>query len=127
MKIFVDENIPLMTVQVLREEGNDVLDIRGTPDKGMEDEALWNMIQREERLLVTTDKGFTQYRNDSHHGILIIRLRQPNRQKIHQRVLHAINQFKEEDWSGLLVVMRDVVQSSWRFDDRETIENPDQM
>ena len=127
MKIFVDENIPLMTVQVLCEEGHDVLDIRGTPNKGMEDEALWNMIQREERLLVTTDKGFTQYRNDSHHGILIIRLRQPNRQKIHQRVMQAINQFKAEDWSSLLVVMRDVVQSSWRFDDREKIENSDQM
>ncbi|MFH1351083.1 MAG: DUF5615 family PIN-like protein [Pseudomonadota bacterium] len=119
MKIFVDENIPLMTVQVLREEGHDVLDIRETPDEGMVDENLWNMIQREKRLLTTTDKGFTQYRNESHHGILIIRLRQPNRQKIHQRVIHAINQFKAEDWSGLLVVMRDVVQSSWRFDDRK--------
>lgn len=119
MKIFVDENIPLMTAQLLREEGHDVLDIRGTPDEGMEDETLWNMIQREERLLITTDKGFTQYRNESHHGILIIRLRQPNRQKIHQRVMHAIDQFKAEGWSGLLVVMRDVVQSSWRFDNRE--------
>jgi hypothetical protein len=77
------------------------------------------MIQGEERLFVTTDKGFTRYRNESHHGILIIRLRQPNRKKIHQRVMHAINQFKEKDWSGLLVVMRDVVQSLWRFEHRE--------
>ena len=119
MNIFVDENIPLMTVQVLREEGHDVLDIRGTPDEGMEDETLWNMSQREKRLLITTDKGFTQYRNDSHYGILIIRLRQPNRQKIHQRIMHAINEFKAEDWPGLLIVMRDVVQSSWREDDKE--------
>ena len=119
MNIFVDENIPLMTVQVLREEGHDVLDIRGTPDEGMEDETLWNMIQREKRLLITTDKGFTQYRNASHNGILIIRLRQPNRQKIHQRIMHAINEFKAEDWPGLLIVMRDVVQSSWRVDDKE--------
>ncbi len=59
MKIFVDENIPLMTVQELREEGHDVLDIRRTPDEGMEDEALWDMIQREKRLLITTDKGFS--------------------------------------------------------------------
>jgi predicted nuclease of predicted toxin-antitoxin system len=107
-----------MTVQVLREEGHDVFDIRGTPDEGMEDDTLWQMIQREERLFITTDKGFTQFRNESHHGILIIRLRQPNRKKIHQRVMHAINQFKEKDWSGLLVVMRDAVQSSWRFEDR---------
>ena len=116
MRIFVDENIPLMTVQALRQEGHDVLDIRGTPDEGMEDETLWDTVQREERLLITTDKGFTQHRDESHLGILIVRLRQPNRQKIHQRVMHAMAQFKREDWPGLLVVMRDVVQSSWRID-----------
>ncbi|MCK4358658.1 MAG: DUF5615 family PIN-like protein [Candidatus Cloacimonetes bacterium] len=35
MKIFVDENIPLITVQTLREIGHDVIDIRGTDDEGM--------------------------------------------------------------------------------------------
>lgn len=119
MKIFVDENVPLMTVQELREDGHDVFDIRGTPDEGMEDKTLWEMTQREKRLFITTDKGFAQYRNEKHHGILIIRLRQPNRKKIHQRVMHAIKQFKEKDWTGLLVVMRDAVQSSWRFEDRD--------
>jgi predicted nuclease of predicted toxin-antitoxin system len=87
MKIFVDENIPLMTVQALREMGHDVLDIRGTPNEGMTNEALWEMIQREGRILITTDKGFTQHRDEPHHGILIVRLRQPNRWKIHQRVM----------------------------------------
>lgn len=62
MKIFVDEHIPLMTVQALRMMGHNVCDIRGTPDQGMQDDALWEMAQREERLLITTDKGFTQYR-----------------------------------------------------------------
>jgi predicted nuclease of predicted toxin-antitoxin system len=83
MKIFVDENIPFMTAQVLRDNGHDVLDIRGTPNEGIDDEVLWRMVQAEKRLLITTDKGFTQNRNESHHGILIIRLKQPNRQKIH--------------------------------------------
>jgi hypothetical protein len=32
MKIFADENIPLMTVEALRALGHDVLDIRGTVD-----------------------------------------------------------------------------------------------
>ena len=58
MKIFVDENIPLMTVQELRGEGHDVLDIRGTPDQGMDDDTLWQIIQNEGRLFITTDKGF---------------------------------------------------------------------
>ena len=50
MKIFVDENIPLMTVRALREMGHDVLDIRGTVDEGMTGDALWEMIQPEGRL-----------------------------------------------------------------------------
>ena len=111
MKIFVDENIPLMTVRVLREMGHDVLDIRGTKMKSMADDVLWGMIQREKRLFVTTDKGFIQNRDEPHHGILIVRLRQPNRPKIHQRVMQAMAQFTVEEWPGLLIVMRDVVQS----------------
>ena len=66
MKILVDENIPFMTVQVLRDIGHDVLDIRGTVDEGMKDVLLWEKAQRDGRLLITTDKGFTQYRNQLH-------------------------------------------------------------
>ena len=47
MNIFVDENIPLMTIRVLREMGHDVRDIRGTEDEGMTDDALWEVVQRE--------------------------------------------------------------------------------
>jgi predicted nuclease of predicted toxin-antitoxin system len=114
MKIFVDENIPLMTVQALRELGHDVLDIRGTADEGIADDALWEIIQREGRLLITTDKGFAQHRDESHHGILIVRLRQPNRRKIHQRAMQAVAQFTADEWPGVLVTMRDMVQSVWR-------------
>ena len=38
----------------------------------------------------------------------------PNAQKIHERVMQAMKQFPEDEWAGLVVVMRDVVQSSWR-------------
>jgi predicted nuclease of predicted toxin-antitoxin system len=114
MKILVDENIPSMTVEALRILGNDVLDIRGTPDEGMPDPELWPKCQSESRLLITTDKGFSKHRNEPHHGILIVRLKQPNRIKIHQRVMQVINQFEEDEWKGLLVIMRDVVQAVWK-------------
>ena len=114
MNISVDENIPLITVQALRDLGHDVLDIRGTVDEGMPDDALWEMVQREGRLLITTDKGFAQHRDESHHGILIVLLRQPNRRRIHRRVMQAIAQFRTDEWSGLLVTMRDMVQSVWQ-------------
>ncbi len=114
MRILADENIPMMTVQALREMGHEILDIRGTVDEGVADKALWEISQREGQLLITTDKGFTEHREELHHGILIIRLRQPNRYKIHQRVIQAMTRFDEKEWPGLLVVMRDMVQSVWR-------------
>ena len=114
MKIFVDEHIPVMTVRALAFMGHEIRDIRGTPDEGIQDDALWEMVQREKRLLITTDKGFTQYRTSAHYGILIVRLRQPNRHKIHQRIMQAVRQVAETDWPGSLVIMRDKVQSTWR-------------
>ncbi len=114
MKICVDENIPLVTVSELKNLGHDVLDVRGTNEQGLPDDLLWEKAQREKRLLVTTDKGFAGRRAESHYGILIVRLRQPNEQKIHARVMRAINRYSEGEWKGFPVVMRDSVQSVWR-------------
>ena len=111
MKIFVDENIPSRTVEELRGLGHDVLDIRGTSDQGIDDDKLWARMLNERRLLITTDKGFAQHKGESHPGVLIVRLRQPNEAKIHERVMRALRQFPETEWPRLLVVMRDAVQS----------------
>lgn len=114
MKIFVDENIPIMTVRGLRKLGHEIMDIRGTEKEGITDEDLWKIAQKDKRLLITTDKGFTQKRNEKHNGILIIRLKQPNRLKIHQKVMRAMALFREEEWSGLTVVMQDTFHSVWK-------------
>ncbi|MBM3836673.1 MAG: hypothetical protein FJ398_01715 [Verrucomicrobia bacterium] len=65
-------------------------------------------------MLITTDKGFAEHRDERHHAILIARLRQPNEERIHARVMTAFQQFSAEDWPRFLVVMRDVVQSTYR-------------
>ena len=114
MRILVDENIPNITVHELRALGHDVLDIRGTERQGMFDDELWPFAQTEQRMLVTTDKGFSGHRDEHHCGILVVRLRQPNEQRIHARIMAAFRQFTKSDWPGLLVVMRDAVQSVHR-------------
>jgi len=114
MRVLVDENIPRMTVNRLRELGNDVKDIRGTEVQGLGDRDLWSIAMTEGRLLITTDKGFTEYRGTAHHGILIVRLRQPNRLKIHRSVMTAVERFKDAEWPGMLVVMRDRTMSTSR-------------
>jgi predicted nuclease of predicted toxin-antitoxin system len=115
MRILVDENIPLMSVEQLRRMGHDVLDIRGTADEGMPDELVWKKASQENRLLITTDRGFTHYRDREHHGILIVSLRKPNSHEINKRVIEAIRRFSPDQWPGLLVVMRDKTVSTWRL------------
>ncbi|MBI2299820.1 MAG: DUF5615 family PIN-like protein [Armatimonadetes bacterium] len=110
----MDENIPNISVDELRAMGHDVLDIRGTARQGMFDNELWPLAQAEQRVLVTTDKGFVEHRDEPHYGLLIVRLRQPNEQWIHARVMAASRQYKECEWPGLLVVMRDRVKSTHR-------------
>ncbi len=111
MDILVDENIPLMTVASLRELGHDVTDIRGTARQGLPDAELWTLALAEQRMLITTDKGFTEHRSAMHAGILVVRLRQPNRHKIHIAVMLAMVRFAKGQWPGLLVVMRDQTMS----------------
>jgi predicted nuclease of predicted toxin-antitoxin system len=113
VKILVDENIPRMTVAALVSQGHDVRDIRGTSSEGLADLSLWHTAQGEHRLLITTDKGFAAQRQRDHYGVLIVRLRQPNRQSIHDRVLLALARFREERWPGMIVVMRDRAVSVW--------------
>lgn len=113
MRIYVDENIPAITVRALRELGHEVFDHRGTPREGIADQELWEIAQFQKCLFITTDKGFANKRNEKHYGVIIVRLRRPNRYKIHERVMRAVNQFQENEWPGRIAVVRDNVQSIW--------------
>lgn len=109
MKILVDENIPSITVEKLIEIGHDVLDIRGTSQEGVDDEVIWQIAQRKERFLITTDKGFNNNRDKPHYGILIVRLRRPNQKRIQERILFALNKYSEEDLIEKIIIVRDNV------------------
>jgi predicted nuclease of predicted toxin-antitoxin system len=114
MNIFVDENIPLITVEELRKAGHDIMDIRGTEKEGIDDQEIWEITQQQNRLVITTDKGFSNQRDSKHSGIIIVCLRQPNRKKIHSRIMQAFSQFSKDEWNGLMVMIKDNVQSTWR-------------
>lgn len=88
-----------------------MLDVRGTSQQASSDDSLWQIAVAEKRLLITTDKGFTANRTQPHYGILVVRLRQPNRQKINHSVMQGLQRFGEEEWPGLIVVVRDQVLS----------------
>lgn len=114
MKIMVDENIPMVTVNYLLSLDHDVRDIRGTNQQGMDDDLLWRLAQTEQRLFITTDKGFLRFRDEKHHGALIIRLQQPNRIKLHERVVRTIKSFPAKKWIGCIIVVRDQAKSVFK-------------
>lgn len=119
MRILVDENIPRIAVGHLLKMGHDLIDVRTTPEEGLSDEGLWNKAQQAGCLLITTDKGFARRRHMTHCGMLIVLLRQPNRDRITQRIVKAMGLFGPDEWPGLLVIMRDTVVSTWRTQARQ--------
>jgi predicted nuclease of predicted toxin-antitoxin system len=114
VRIFVDENIPKVTVEYLNNAGHEVLDLRNTPKEGLNDEKVWALVLRQRRMLITTDKGFLTHRQEKHYGVLVILLRKPNTRKIHEKVVQALRLFQEKDWLGMAVVMRDRVMTMWK-------------
>ncbi len=47
-----------------------LMDIRGTDKEGLNDKGLWKIVETQKRMLITADKGFANYRDEPHHGII---------------------------------------------------------
>jgi len=111
MKIKLDENIPNLLVDDLRELGHDALSVFQQGMKGVSDFELWNNLQREQRFLITQDLDFSdvnKYLPGTHAGLLLVRLREPGRIKIRQKVRDLFaSEVSLKNWYGAFVVLTD--------------------
>lgn len=76
MLVKVDEDLPKAAVEMLRDQGYEAASVIEQGMGGWKDPAVWQAIQREERFLVTADKGFADirlYPPGTHPGILLLR------------------------------------------------------
>jgi predicted nuclease of predicted toxin-antitoxin system len=76
MRIKVDEDLPNLAAQWLRDKGYDAATVREQEMGGWKDFDLWESVQSERRFLVTADKGFGDiraYPPGAHGGILLLR------------------------------------------------------
>lgn len=109
MKIKLDENIPdpgvfapwgLMDVDTAVQEGL----------AGKDDETVFEAAQREGRFLITQDLDFSDIRRflpGTHAGLLLLRLRNPSRSLLIER-LEAIFRYEDiESWERCFVVATD--------------------
>ena len=107
MKIKLDENLPEALVPVLAAFGHDTDTVPQEGINGQADETVWDAAQQAGRFLITQDLDFSNSQKfvpGTHHGILLLRLRDPGRLALLQVVEMLFQTEPVESWSGCLVV-----------------------
>ncbi|MCW1912490.1 DUF5615 family PIN-like protein [Luteolibacter sp. GHJ8] len=110
MRFLLDENFPKAAIGILVELGHDVVDFRGTPDEGMEDQKVFEKAQSLGAILLTTDRDFFHtipILFPRHAGIIVVALRQPNRAGIISRLKAILERIPEEAFRDRAFQLRD--------------------
>ena len=110
MRFFVDESFPKSVGEFLNQQGHVVIDVRQLGQSGVNDETVFRLAQEHEAVLLTTDRDFFHtipHLHPNHFGIIVISLRQPNRQSIQDRLLWFLGQFPDADLDDHVVQLRD--------------------
>jgi len=106
MRIKLDENLPTRLVSVLADLGHDVDTVPTERIAGKDDAVVWQAAQAGHRFLVTQDLDFSdirKYTPGTHHGLLLVRLPQPGRTALFERIAALFQIENVESWDGCLV------------------------
>lgn len=110
MRFFLDENFPKTVSKLLIENGHYVFDIRGTSDEGAEDVDIFQMAQEKKAIFLTTDKDYfhtVPHLYESHCGVIVITLHQPNRRNISDKLKWALNHIDLLTFKDRVLLLRD--------------------
>ena len=85
--------------------------VRGENLTGRDDDVIFRAAFDEGRLLITQDLDFSDIRRfkpGTHPGIVLVRLRDPNRRKLIERLTTTLQSHDIQSWAGCFVVIGDV-------------------
>jgi predicted nuclease of predicted toxin-antitoxin system len=108
LRFLVDEDVPRSTARVLRDAGFDAVDVRDVGLRGKSDQLIFEYAQREDRLLITCDLGFSNIVNfppSSSIGLVVVRV--PDSETIatfNREVLKAVKEVGEEMRHRLAII-----------------------
>jgi predicted nuclease of predicted toxin-antitoxin system len=108
MKIKLDENLPSGLAKILAQLGHDADAITDEGLAGSDDPQVWEAAQRTGRFLITQDLDFSDIRKfapGTHHGILLVRLREPGRVALMRRIRYLFETEDTEQWQRCFVVV----------------------
>ena len=114
LKNMIDAQVRKVTIDsiqkvatLLRDLGHDVHTVGDEALIGQEDREIWQAAQKESRFLITQDLDFSDTRRfvpGSHHGILVMRLRSPNRTNLVARIQEVFQSESIDKWAACFVV-----------------------
>ncbi len=110
MKIKLDENLPVALAADLARQGHDVDTVHDEGLRGQADNTVWSAVQDAGRFLITQDLDFSDVRRfepGTHHGLLLVRLHEPGRVALRERVRAAFESCDLAEWAGSFVVLTD--------------------
>lgn len=108
MRIKLDENLPASLASALTALAHEVHTVAEENLSGSKDHELWEAAQQESLFLITQDLDFSDTRKfapGTHSGILLVRLRSPDRTSLIQRIKQVFLQEEVALWSGCFVVV----------------------
>lgn len=110
MKIKLDENIPHAAVAVLQQFGHEVDSVADEGLRGATDDDVFVAAGRSGRMLITQDLDFSdmrRFRPGTHSGLLLLRLKEPGRRALLQRMVWLFQNEPVAAWAGYVVIVTD--------------------
>jgi len=110
VKFKVDENLPASIVSILAEKGHDVMSVLEQSLAGTSDKNLVTICQKEDRILVSFDKGFCDirtYASGTHPGMIVLRLTNQATPNVESAVRKVVQLLEEEDPKGHLWIVEE--------------------
>jgi predicted nuclease of predicted toxin-antitoxin system len=110
MRFLLDENFPKAAGSFLQNAGHESFDFRGSGEEGMEDSAVFEKAQALRAVLLTTDRDFFHtipHLFETHAGVIVVALRQPNRVAILSRLEWVLSNVEESAFANRAFQLRD--------------------
>ena len=107
-RFIVDEDLPEAVAVMLSRMGYWAKHVRQISLKGAGDQEVFQYAQTKKATIITADKGFGDVRRfpvGSHHGIIVVRLKNRSRDNILQRLAQVIVQLRGKSLKGRLVIV----------------------
>jgi predicted nuclease of predicted toxin-antitoxin system len=107
MRVKIDENLPAVLETILTTLGHNVDTVPAEGLAGRNDDEVLAASRKSGRFLLTQDLHFSDSRRmerQRHPGVLLLRLRNPNRVALIARIAFLFEQEDVQNWEGCIVI-----------------------